>query len=39
MYECEDCDGCEYKNKCTKAKGNKQIHVHDPSISLVDILF
>ena len=27
IYECEDCDGCEYKSKCTKAKGNKQIHV------------
>ncbi len=27
IYEYEDCDGCEYKSKCTKAKGNKQIHV------------
>ncbi|ALP91538.1 IS1182 family transposase [Klebsiella pneumoniae] len=27
IYECEDCDGCEYKSICTKAKGNKQIHV------------
>ena len=27
IYECESCDGCKYKSKCTKAKGNKQIHV------------
>ena len=27
IYECEGCDGCPYKNKCTKAKGNKRFHV------------
>lgn len=27
VYECESCDGCEYKPKCTKAKGNKQLQV------------
>lgn len=27
IYECENCDGYEYKNKCTKAKGNRQLHV------------
>lgn len=27
IYECENCSGCEYKNKCTKAKGNKQLNV------------
>lgn len=27
VYECENCSGCEYKSKCTKAKGNKQLHV------------
>lgn len=27
IYECENCSGCEYKSKCTKAKGNKQLHV------------
>ena len=27
IYECEGCDGCPYKNKCTKAKGNKRLHV------------
>lgn len=26
-YECENCEGCSVKNKCTKAKGNKQIQV------------
>lgn len=24
-YECEDCSGCIYKDKCTKAKGNKKL--------------
>jgi len=27
VYECEDCDGCQYKSKCTKAKGNKKLDV------------
>ena len=27
IYECENCEGCPYKSKCTKAKGNKRIHV------------
>jgi len=27
IYECENCSGCPYKNKCTKAKGNKRLHV------------
>lgn len=26
IYECEDCSGCPFKEKCTKAKGNRQIH-------------
>lgn len=26
-YECEDCTGCAYKEKCTKAKGNKKLQV------------
>ena len=25
VYECEDCSGCPYKEKCTKAKGNKKL--------------
>ncbi|MCE5221961.1 MAG: IS1182 family transposase [Clostridium sp.] len=27
IYECESCLECKYKSKCTKAKGNKQLHV------------
>jgi transposase len=26
-YECESCEGCPVKGKCTKAKGNRQIEV------------
>ena len=26
IYECENCGGCPYKNKCTKAKGNKKLY-------------
>ena len=27
VYECEDCQGCSYKEKCTRAKGNKKLYV------------
>lgn len=27
VYECEDCTGCPYKEKCTKSKGNKRLYV------------
>ena len=27
VYECEDCSGCSYKEKCTKAKGNKRLYL------------
>jgi len=27
MYECEDCSGCQHKEKCTKAKGNRRMQV------------
>lgn len=27
VYECADCRGCPYKDKCTKAKGNKRLYV------------
>ncbi|UUI01458.1 IS1182 family transposase [Oceanobacillus jeddahense] len=27
VYESEDCTGCPLKEKCTKAKGNRQLHV------------
>lgn len=26
-YECEDCTGCPYKDKCTKSKGNRKLQV------------
>jgi Transposase DDE domain len=26
IYECEDCTDCPLKVKCTKAKGNRQVH-------------
>lgn len=26
-YECESCEGCPYKSKCTKAEGNRKITV------------
>jgi transposase len=27
VYECESCEGCPYKSKCTKAKGNRRLQV------------
>ena len=27
VYECQNCSGCSYKEKCTKAKGNKKLYV------------
>ncbi len=27
VYECADCNGCPYKDKCTKARGNKRLYV------------
>ena len=27
VYEYEDCMGCPYKEKCTKAKGNKRLYI------------
>ena len=34
VYECEDCTGCIHKEKCTKATGNKQLHVSKKFIAL-----
>ena len=28
IYQCEDCSGCQYKEKCTKSKGNRIIRVN-----------
>lgn len=27
VYECENCGGCPYKSKCTKARGNKRLYL------------
>lgn len=27
IYECEDCSSCPYKQKCTKAQGNRKMQV------------
>jgi transposase len=27
IYECEDCNNCSYKSKCTKALGNRRMQV------------
>lgn len=27
VYECEDCCGCPYKEKCTRAQGNKRLYI------------
>ncbi len=27
VYECEDCTDCPYKEKCTRAKGNKRLYI------------
>lgn len=27
IYECEDCTDCPYKEKCTKAKGNRRLYI------------
>lgn len=34
MYECKSCEGCPYKEKCTRAKGNKRMGVSKKFISL-----
>lgn len=34
IYECESCKECPYKNKCTKAKGNKKLQVSKEFIKL-----
>lgn len=32
VYECESCEGCPHKEKCTRAKGNKRLYVSKPFI-------
>ncbi len=34
VYECESCEGCPHKEKCTKSKGNKKLQVSKKFIKL-----
>lgn len=34
VYECESCAGCPHKEKCTRAKGNKKLHVSKKFVEL-----
>lgn len=29
LYQCEDCTGCPHKNQCSKAAGNRIIHLNE----------
>jgi transposase len=29
IYECESCDGCEFKDKCCRSKGNRSIDIRE----------
>ena len=39
VYECENCEGCQYKSKCTKACGNRRIQVSKTFIKKRDISY
>jgi hypothetical protein len=34
IYECESCEGCPHKEKCTKAKGNRKMEVSNSFIEM-----
>ena len=34
VYECESCEGCPHKEKCTKAKGNRKMEVSKPFLEM-----
>ena len=34
IYECENCEGCPHKEKCTKAKGNRKMEVSKDFIEM-----
>ena len=38
-YECEDCSACLYKDKCTKAKGNRKLYVSKKFIEKREISY
>jgi hypothetical protein len=29
VYECEGCSGCEFKDKCTRSKGNRTLEIRE----------
>lgn len=37
LYECENCEGCEYKAKCTKAIGNRKMQASKLFIKMREI--
>jgi transposase len=39
LYECESCAGCPYRNKCTKAAGNRKLHVSKTFVEKREISF
>jgi transposase len=39
VYECESCEGCQCKEKCTKAKGNRQMQVSKTFIEKREISY
>ena len=39
LYECENCEGCQYKSKCTKACGNRRMQVSKTFIKKRDISY
>lgn len=39
LYECESCEGCPYKNKCTKATGNRRMQVSKTFVEKRNVSF
>jgi len=39
LYECESCEGCQHKSKCTKAAGNRQMKVSKTFVEKRDISY
>ncbi len=39
LYECESCEGCQHKSKCTKAAGNRRLQVSKTFVEKRDISY
>lgn len=39
LYECESCEGCSYKSRCTKAAGNRKIQVSKTFVEKQEISY